>query len=114
MDATGTLAVPVVTPGGKDGYGQDTAWARYSNDDPVLENSSCETGSDGELTWPSGDRETTTAGRHTACEQSTRFVPTLLLRPRLVRKDFDDKRRTGSSPTWTSPRRRRARRRWST
>lgn len=91
MDATGMTSIPTVTPAGKDGYGQDTAWARYTNDDPVLDNSSCETGSDGELTWTSEDGETVTTGRHTACEQATRFVPTLLLRPRIVRKDFDDK-----------------------
>ncbi len=90
MDATGTTPIPVVTPAGTSGLGQDTAWARYTNDDPVLENSSCETGSDGELTWTSDDGDFVTMGRHTACEQATRFVPTLLLRPRLVRKDFAD------------------------
>ena len=86
-DPNGGSSVPVVDPCGECGFGTDRAWLSYSHDKPVIERSPHETKAKGEINW--ADQGHTTFGRHTAYEQSSRFVPTMLVRPRLMRREYN-------------------------
>ncbi|MFO0649022.1 MAG: hypothetical protein U0326_22465 [Polyangiales bacterium] len=87
-DPNGGSSIPVVDPCGECGFGTDRAWQKYTHDAPVIERSPYITEADGKHTWDEGADSTVTFGRHTAYEQSSRFVPTMLMRPRLTRREY--------------------------